>query len=147
MEKNQVDIAVFFCTHLREKVQVILKCAAGSGTGRFRPVSLPCSGKLEEFQLTRALETGARGVALFGCPEGACRYLVGSSRARGRVGHTARILEEIGLGKDRVRRFVVDGQAGQDLPQDFSRWLEGVRAMDLPGVPRSAARQEQEGGA
>ena len=129
MEKTRVEIAIFFCTHLRERVQGILKGSSGSGTDRFRSVALPCSGKLEVFQLTRALESGAHGVALFGCPEGACRYLVGSMRARGRVGHTARILEEIGLGKDRVRRFVVETQLEQDLLQDFSGWVEGVRAM------------------
>ena len=133
MEKTKVEIAIFFCTHLRERVQGVLKASGGSGGGRFRPVSLPCSGKLEVFQLTRALETGADGVALFGCPEGACRYLAGSSRARGRVGHTGRILEEIGLGKDRVRRFVMENRPEEDLWQDFSGWVERVRAIDRRG--------------
>jgi coenzyme F420-reducing hydrogenase delta subunit len=133
MEKTKVEIAIFFCTHLKERVQGVLKAAGEAGADRFRPVSLPCSGKLEVFQLTRALETGADGVALFGCPEEACRYLAGSLRARGRVGHTARILEEIGLGKDRVRRFVVDNQPEQDLRQDFSGWMEKVRAMERRG--------------
>jgi coenzyme F420-reducing hydrogenase delta subunit len=134
MEKTKVEIAIFFCTHLRERVQGVLKASGGSGgADRFRPVSLPCSGKLEVFQLTRALETGADGVALFGCPEGACRYLTGSSRARGRVGHTGRILEEIGWGKDRVRRFVMEDRPEQDLWQDFSGWVEEVRAMDSRG--------------
>ena len=144
MEKTKVEIAIFFCTHLRERVQGILKGSSGSGTDRFRPVALPCSGKLEVFQLTRALESGADGAALFGCPEGACRYMVGSLRARGRVGHTARILEEIGLGTDRVRRFVVETQPEQDLLQDFSAWVERVRAMgrykeNLDGKTRSSA--------
>ncbi len=133
MEKTKVEIAVFFCTHLRERVQGVLKGSGGPGADRFRPVSLPCSGKLEVFQLTRALETGADAVALFGCPEGACRYMTGSSRARGRVGHTARILEEIGLGKDRVRRFVLESQPEQELLQDFSGWVERVRVMDRRG--------------
>jgi len=130
MEKTKVEIAIFFCTHLRERVQGVLKGSSGSGADRFRPVSLPCSGKLEVFQLTRALETGADGVALFGCPEGTCRYLAGSLRAKGRVGHTARILEEIGLGKDRVRRFVIENQPEQDLLRDFSGWVERVRTLD-----------------
>jgi coenzyme F420-reducing hydrogenase delta subunit len=134
MEKTKVEIAIFFCTHLRERVQGVLKASGGSGgADRFRPVPLPCSGKLEVFQLTRALETGADGVALFGCPERACRYQTGSSRARGRVEHTAKILEEIGLGKDRVRRFVMENQPEQDLRQDFSGWVEKVRGMDRRG--------------
>jgi coenzyme F420-reducing hydrogenase delta subunit len=130
MQKTKVEIAVFLCTHLREKVQGVLGAAGSPGGDRFRPVALPCSGKLEVFQLTRALENGVDAVALFGCPEEACRYMTGSSRAKGRVGHAGRILEEIGLGKERVRRFVVGNGPEQDLLRDFSGWVETVRAMD-----------------
>jgi coenzyme F420-reducing hydrogenase delta subunit len=49
------------------------------------------------------------------------------------VGHTAKILEEIGLGKDRVRRFVMENRPEQDLRQDFSGWVEKVRNMDRRG--------------
>jgi coenzyme F420-reducing hydrogenase delta subunit len=68
-------------------------------------------------------------VALFGCPEGACRYLVGSSRARGRVAYTGRILEEIGWRKDRVRRFVLGNQSPAESVQEVGEWLEKIRSL------------------
>ncbi len=128
MENSKVYITVFYCAQQGEKISQILQGLNGGGGKRFRRVPLPCSGKLEVFQLTKALESGADGVALFGCPEGACRYLVGSSRARGRVACTGRILEEIGLGKDRVRRFVLGNQDPAKTVQEIGEWVHRIQS-------------------
>jgi coenzyme F420-reducing hydrogenase delta subunit len=105
---------------------------------RVRKVALPCSGKLEVFQLTRALEGGADGVALFGCPEGECRYVVGSSRAKGRVSYAGKILEMIGLEKERVRRFVLESGIQPETIEAISAWLETVNALGpVPKIPKS----------
>lgn len=94
-------------------------------------------------QLTMALERGADGVALFGCPEGACRYLVGSSRAKGRVAHTGRILEEIGLEKDRLRRFVLGNQGSAETVREMGEWVEKIRSLGAIG-PRKMKNKEIE---
>jgi coenzyme F420-reducing hydrogenase delta subunit len=128
MEDSKVHITVFYCARQGEKIGQILEGLNGGGAKKFRRVPLPCSGKLEVFQLTKALEGGADGVALFGCPEEACRYLVGSSRARGRVAHTGKILEAIGLGKDRVRRFVLEDQDPAKTAQEIGEWVNRVQS-------------------
>ena len=133
MENSKVHITIFYCSQQGEKVHQILAGLDGSGGGKFRRIPLPCSGKLEVFQLTKALENGADGVALFGCPEGACRYLVGSSRARGRVARTGRILEEIGVGKDRLRRFVLGNQGPAETVQEMGEWVEKIRSFGAIG--------------
>ncbi len=84
---------------------------------------------MEIIHLTKALESGADGVALFGCPEGACRYLVGSSRAGGRVAQAGRILQEIGVGKDRLRRFVLGGQGSLETVREMGEWVERIRSL------------------
>ncbi len=129
MKKQQKEITIFYCTHQRERVAQIVKGLDGSAMLKVRKVALPCSGKLEVFQLTKALENGADGVALFGCPEGECRYVVGSSRAKGRVAYAGKILETIGLEKERVRRFVLADQPGQEALKAISDWVEKVRTM------------------
>jgi len=129
VEKPKIHITIFYCSQQGEKVHQILKGLNGSVAKKFRTVPLPCSGKLEVLQLTLALESGADGVALFGCPEGACRYLVGSSRARGRVAYTGRILEEIGWGKDRVRRFLLGSQNPAETVQEVGEWVEKIRSL------------------
>ncbi len=129
MKKHQKEITIFYCTHQRERVAQIVKGLDGSGMLKVRKVALPCSGKLEVFQLTKALENGADGVALFGCPEEECRYVVGSSRAKGRVTYAGKILETIGLEKERVRRFVLESQPGQETLKAISDWIEKVKTM------------------
>jgi coenzyme F420-reducing hydrogenase delta subunit len=134
--ETKVHITVFFCSQQGERIGQILERLNGEGSKKFRRVPLPCSGKLEVFQLTKALESGADAVALFGCPEGACRYLVGSSRAKGRVAHTGRILEEIGLEKDRVRRFVLGDQDSVRTTQEIGEWVNRIQSW---GTIRHAA--------
>jgi len=88
---------------------------------------------MEIILLTKALESGADGVALFGCPEGACRYLVGSSRAKGRVAHVGKILEEIGLEKDRLQRFVLGNQGPDENVREMGKWVEKIRSLGAIG--------------
>ena len=133
MKAREKEIVVFYCTQQEERVTQVLKGLNGRIKLRVRKVVLPCSGKLEVFQLTKALEGGAEGVALFGCPEGECRYMVGSSRARGRVSYAGRILETIGLEKERVKRFVLAGQIGTETLEAFSTWVDEITAMVSPG--------------
>ncbi len=130
MKKQEKEITIFYCTRQGERVTQILKGVNGSGLLKVRKAALPCSGKLEVFQLTRALENGADGVALFGCPEGECRYVVGSSRAKGRVSHAGKILEAIGWEKERVRRFVLESQPSQETLKAISDWVEKIRTME-----------------
>jgi F420-non-reducing hydrogenase iron-sulfur subunit len=136
LENSTVHITIFYCSHQGEKVRQILAGLNGSGGGKFRRIPLPCSGKMEIILLTKALESGADGVALFGCQEEACRYLVGSSRARGRIAHTEKILEEIGLGKDRLRRFVLGNQGSDETVREMGEWVEKIRTLGAVGPPK-----------
>ena len=111
----------------------ILETLDGPAGPNIRKVALPCSGKLETSFLLKALENGAHGVALFGCPEGECHYLVGSTRAKNRVGYARRILKEIGLEEDRVRRFVLENQSQLEDTDSLSAWAGKVQAMSNLG--------------
>ena len=133
MENSKVRITIFYCSQQEEKVHQILTGLDGSGGGKFRRIPLPCSGKMEIILLTKALESGADGVVLFGCQEGACRYLVGSSRARGRVAHVGKILEGIGLEKDRLRRFVLGNQGPDETVREMGEWVEKIRSLGAIG--------------
>ena len=128
------DVVFFYCSHQEAKVARALTNLNGSEAFRARKVPLPCSGKLEVYQLTRALENGADAVGLFGCGEESCRYAVGSTRAKGRVQYAGTILKAIGLEPERVRRFVLSGQGDEAADADIRGWLEEVAKM--PSLPR-----------
>jgi coenzyme F420-reducing hydrogenase delta subunit len=132
------ELAIFYCQHQTDRmVQILgnLKNLAGS---RIRKVALPCSGKLEVSFLLKALENGANGVALFGCPEGECHYLVGSTRAKNRVQYARRILSEVGLEEERVRRFVFADPPSPGEMDSLMAWAEKIQSMrGLPGSSKS----------
>jgi len=50
----------------------------------------------------KALEEFADAAYVIACPEGACRYFEGNTRATKRVGMTAQTIAQIGLEKERV---------------------------------------------
>lgn len=129
MKKQGPHITAFYCTRQGEKVSRILQEMNGTAV-KVRKSALPCSGKLEVFQLTRALENGADGVVVFGCPEEHCRYVIGSTRAEGRVQYAGKILETIGLGRERVHRFVLDGQSNPGAMNEFALWLGKIAALE-----------------
>ena len=68
-------------------------------------VKLPCTGKIDVLYLLKAFESGADGVYVAGCMEGDCHYLTGNLRARKRVEYTQKILDEVGIGGERLAMY------------------------------------------
>jgi F420-non-reducing hydrogenase iron-sulfur subunit len=88
-----------------------------------RIIQVPCTGKVDILHLLTAFEEGADGVFVAGCLEGDCHFIEGNLRAKQRVKRVKEILEQVGLGGDRVEMFNLSaGQGG--------RFAEIVREMD-----------------
>jgi coenzyme F420-reducing hydrogenase delta subunit len=113
---------------------------AGGGTEPLVPAAaagrraevrrLPCSGKIDVVYLLRAFEGGARGVAIVTCPLGACALVEGNLRARLRVEHVGDLLEEAGLGRERlIRLHAAAGEQGRDVPGLIAQAIERLGAL------------------
>jgi len=68
-------------------------------------VILPCSSIVKDVFLLRAFESRADAVVVLVCPEGACRYVEGSIRAKKRVMWVKKLLDEIGIDGKRLSIF------------------------------------------
>jgi F420-non-reducing hydrogenase iron-sulfur subunit len=123
------EVAIFYCQHQTDRMMQILRTFDGSAAPKIRKVALPCSGKLEVSFLLKALENGANAVAIFGCPEGECHYLVGSTRAKNRVRYARRILGDIGLEEERVRRFVLADPTPAGGVGSLAEWVGKIESM------------------
>jgi len=123
------EVAIFYCENQTDRMMQLLSTLNGSAAPKIRKVALPCSGKLEVSFLLKALENGADAVALFGCPEGECHYLVGSTRAKNRVRYARRILGDIGLEEERVRRFVLADPTSAGGVGSLTEWVSKVESM------------------
>lgn len=68
-------------------------------------IRLPCSGRIDIKYLLEAFENGADGVYVAGCEEGACHYAEGNYWAKRRAKYAKKILDEIGIGGERLEMF------------------------------------------
>jgi F420-non-reducing hydrogenase iron-sulfur subunit len=96
------EVVVLYCQQcVAEDADVAAATKAVSG---FKPrfEVMPCSSKIEASHVLKLLERGADGVAVVGCPEKRCRFLVGSTMAEKRIAYARRLLEEVRMGADRL---------------------------------------------
>jgi coenzyme F420-reducing hydrogenase delta subunit len=72
-------------------------------------VALPCTGRLQPEHLLKALEAGADLVCVVACAKSDCHHLEGNRRAERRIGYVEKLLDEIGLGGERLMLFHLAG--------------------------------------
>jgi len=112
-----------------------------------RVVEMPCSGTIEHSVLLNTFEKGVDGVYIAGCNLGDCHFLRGNKRAIKKVAAVKRILEEIGLGSERLEFFHVPASEGTRFAQVANEMTERVRALGpspLKGTMGSSPQKEGE---
>lgn len=92
-------------------------------------VKVPCTGRVDVIHVLKAFENGADGVYLAGCLEGECHYLTGNLRARKRVGYLKGLLEEAGIGGERVEMYNLSSAQGQRFAAIASEMTEKIREL------------------
>jgi coenzyme F420-reducing hydrogenase delta subunit len=63
----------------------------------------------------KALEDGADAVGVICCAEGNCHHVEGNRRCQRRLDYVAGLVEQIGLGKNRLGIFQLPGSAAEDM--------------------------------
>jgi F420-non-reducing hydrogenase iron-sulfur subunit len=101
--------------------------------------SVPCSGKMDGQYLLHALEGGARGLCIVGCPKGECQLSQGNYRAEIRMHMIQRLLGEAGLEPQRAESL---HGSPDDSPEQFEQRIrEAVtRFCALGRSPLAAAK-------
>jgi F420-non-reducing hydrogenase iron-sulfur subunit len=82
---------------------------------RAEQVTLPCTGRLQPEHILKAFESGTHIVSIIGCREDNCHYLEGSRRCARRVDYLRSLLEEVGIGGERLMFFHLPGTAVEDM--------------------------------
>lgn len=86
-------------------------------------IELPCSGRVDEVMMLKALRQGAWATIVVACLEGNCKNRTGNYQARKRVDEVRSLLSQLGLEPERVRMFSVASNQHAWLMEA----LEGVR--------------------
>jgi F420-non-reducing hydrogenase iron-sulfur subunit len=92
-------------------------------------VRMPCSGKTDVRYLLEAFEQGADGVYIVACPIGNCHHVRGNERGRARLRRAKKILDEIGLGGDRLDMFFMSGSQARAFAAAAQTMTERIRAL------------------
>lgn len=92
-------------------------------------VRLPCTGKTDIRYILEAFEQGADGVYIVACPIGNCHHVRGNERSLARVRRAQVILDEIGLGRDRLDIFFMSGSQGHAFAMAAQTMTERLRSL------------------
>ena len=80
-------------------------------------VPIICTGKIDATHMLDAFKQGADGILILGCPEGDCHYQDGNYEARKRVYLIRKLLESVGIEKERIRIELSIDPEGKRIPK------------------------------
>jgi F420-non-reducing hydrogenase iron-sulfur subunit len=92
-------------------------------------IRVPCAGRIETIYLMKALEKGADGVLIFACYEENCQFLRGNLRAKGRLAYAHRMLEKIGLQKERIEIVHLTTNSGVKFAETLHQKSEQLKKL------------------
>lgn len=92
-------------------------------------VKLPCSGKVDILYLLKAFENGADGVYVAGCLEGNCHFIDGNIKAKYRLNRAKKLLDEIGIGGDRLEMYNMSASMGPKFAEVAIEMTNKIRNL------------------
>jgi coenzyme F420-reducing hydrogenase delta subunit len=109
-----------------------------------RIIHSPCTGKIEMEHILDAFLKGIDGILVAGCLEGGCHFLEGNLRARKRTDRIREMLEEIGVGADRLKMVNLSAAMAPTFVESVQAIVDTVKALG-PSPLRDSRVPESEG--
>jgi F420-non-reducing hydrogenase iron-sulfur subunit len=104
-----------------------------SGVSRFqyppnlRVIRVMCSGRVDPVLVFEAFGKGIDGVAVLGCHPGDCHYLTGNYIARRKMALVGKVLDRVGIGRDRFILDWISAAEGQQFAALVTKFTETIR--------------------
>jgi len=108
MDQIKPKVVIYCCNNSAVVRQENMDQLEADAQAEINIAQLPCSGRTDVLYMVKALENGADMAMVVGCLEGQCQFLEGNLRAKKRVRYANRLLEEVGLGNERIRMYNLD---------------------------------------
>ncbi|MEW5912183.1 MAG: hydrogenase iron-sulfur subunit [Thermodesulfobacteriota bacterium] len=121
-EKYEPTIVALICTYCTYTAADMAGSMRLQYPPNVRVVKLLCTGKVDVLYLLEIFKAGADAVMVSGCEIGDCHFLEGNLRAKERVAHAKTLLEEAGLGGERLEMFHIGAS-------DAPKWAQAVQGM------------------
>jgi len=138
------EITAFFCIYCGYMAADTAGALHIQYPANVKFIRLPCTGKTDIRYLLEAFEQGADGVYQIACPIGNCHHVRGNERGHARVKRAQEILDEIGLGGERLDMFFMSGSQGQTFAMAAQTMTERIRKLG-PNPLKNMGKHESEG--
>ena len=92
-------------------------------------IKVPCTGRVDAIHMLEAFANGADGVCLVGCLEGDCHFIAGNIRAGKRVSCAKTLLDETGIGGERLAMYYLSAADGRKFAQVMREMTEKIREL------------------
>jgi F420-non-reducing hydrogenase iron-sulfur subunit len=106
---------------------------AGTARMKYPPnvmsIRVMCSGRVDPSFILDAFARGADGVLVCGCHPGDCHYVEGNYKCMRRIPLTRKILESMGIAKERLRLEWVSASEGARFQKVIGEFTEQIRSL------------------
>jgi len=123
------EITAFYCVYCGYMAADTAGALRVQYPANVKFVRMPCTGKTDVRYLLEAFEQGADGVYVVACPIGNCHHVRGNERGLARLKRAKKILDEIGLGGDRLDMFFMSGSQAYTFSQAVQTMTERIRQL------------------
>lgn len=129
MSEFEPKIVAFCCEYCGYAAADMAGSLRLSYPSNIKIIKVPCTGRMDALTVLKAFENGADGVVFFGCLEGSCHFLSGNLRAKKRAGYARELLNECGIGGDRVAMFNTSAAMGVQFAQHANEYVDKIRIL------------------
>jgi coenzyme F420-reducing hydrogenase delta subunit len=128
-QKFEPEITAFYCVYCGYMAADTAGALHIQYPANVKFIRLPCTGKTDIRYILEAFEQGADGVYQVACPIGNCHHVRGNERGLARIKRAKQLLDEIGLGGERVDMFFMSGSQGQTFAMAAQTMTERIRKL------------------
>jgi len=123
------EITAFYCIYCGYMAADTAGALGVQYPANVKFVRMPCTGKTDIRYLLEAFEQGADGVFVVACPIGNCHHVRGNERGLARLQRAQKILDDIGLGSERLDMFFMSGSQAQTFASAVDQMTDRIREL------------------
>jgi coenzyme F420-reducing hydrogenase delta subunit len=123
------EITAFYCIYCGYMAADTAGAMGVQYPANVKFVRMPCTGKTDIRYLLEAFEQGADGVYVVACPIGNCHHVRGNERGLARLKRAQKILDDIGIGSERLEMFFMSGSQAQAFAASVDKMTDRIREL------------------
>ena len=143
-ENWEPRIVAFFCNWCTYTAADLAGVSRLKYAPNVRVIRVMCSGRVDPQFVLDALAKGADGVLIGGCYPGDCHYSEGNYKALRRFEMLQRLLDQMGIERERVRLEWISAAEGEKVQRVVNEMTEQIRALGPLGIPKKFAEWDKE---